>query len=87
MMHNTHDAEDGVQDSNSEPGRSPRQTTANNHEEYTSAPKFCTNWNVREGWIQSRVNINRFVVALAMESRLVSSVPVIPGPSIVHHVM
>jgi hypothetical protein len=52
MMENTHDEQDGVQDSNSEPRRSPRQTTANNHE-FTSAPKFCTKWNVREGWIQN----------------------------------
>jgi hypothetical protein len=32
MMQNTHDEENGVQDSNSEPRQSPRQTTANNHE-------------------------------------------------------
>jgi hypothetical protein len=55
MMQNTFDEDDGVEDSNQEPRRSPRQTTANNHE-LTSAPKNCTRWNLREGWIQNCKN-------------------------------
>jgi hypothetical protein len=55
MMHNTFHEDNGVEDSNQEPRRSPRQTTANNHE-LTSAPQNCTRWNVREGWIQNCKN-------------------------------
>lgn len=52
MMENTLDEEDEVEDSNNEPRRSPRQTTANNHE-LRSAPKHCTKWNVNEGWVKN----------------------------------
>jgi hypothetical protein len=84
MMQNTFDEDDGVEDSNQEPRRSPRQTTTNNHE-LTSAPKNCTRWNVREGWIYKivKIHINRFVVAPGVQLRLVRSVRVIRGRSIV----
>ena len=55
MMQNTYDEDGGVVDSNSEPRRSPRQATVNNHE-LTSAPKNCTKWNVREGWVANCKN-------------------------------
>jgi hypothetical protein len=32
MMQNSYDEDDGIKDSNNEPRRSPRQTTANNHQ-------------------------------------------------------
>jgi hypothetical protein len=54
-LSNTFDEDDGVEDSSQEPRRSPRQTTANNHE-LTSAPKNCTRWNLREGWIANCKN-------------------------------
>jgi hypothetical protein len=55
MMQNTYDEDNGVEDSNSEPRQSLRQATANNHV-LTSAPKNCTKWNVREGWITNCKN-------------------------------
>jgi hypothetical protein len=79
MMHNTHDEDDGVEDSNSEPRQSPRQTTANNHELtsiITSAPKNCTKLNVREGWIANCKNPNQQVrcsTGCATQNRMFSS--------------
>jgi hypothetical protein len=55
MMQNVFDEDDGVEDSNSEPRRSPRQTTANNHR-LLKAPTYCTKWNVREGWVKNCKN-------------------------------
>ena len=81
------DEKNGVEDRNSKPRRSPRQATANNHV-LASAPKNCSKWNVREGWVKIvEIHINRFVAAPVVQRSLVRSIPVIREHSIVHHTM
>jgi hypothetical protein len=88
MMQNSYDEDDGIEDSNNEPRRSPRQTTANNHQ-LTMAPIHCTQWNLKDGYGCQivKTHTNRLVAAPGVQHRLVHSVPVIREPSFVHHVM
>jgi hypothetical protein len=55
MMEKSYDEDDGIEDSNNEPRRSPRQTTANNHQ-LTMAPLYCTKWSIKDGWLQTCKN-------------------------------
>jgi hypothetical protein len=52
MMENNYDEDDRIEDSNNEPRRSPRQTTANNHQ-LTMAPIHCTQCNLKDGWVSN----------------------------------
>jgi hypothetical protein len=51
MMQHSYNEDDGIEDSNNEPRRSPRQTTASNHQ-LTMAPIHCTQWNLK-GWMSN----------------------------------
>jgi hypothetical protein len=55
MMENIYDEDDGIEDSNNEPRRSPRQTTVNNHK-LTMAPLHCTQWTIKDGWVENCKN-------------------------------
>jgi hypothetical protein len=55
MMQNNYDEDDGIEDSNNEPRRSPRQTTVNNHQ-LTMAPLYCTKWSLKDGWLPNCKN-------------------------------
>jgi hypothetical protein len=55
MDENIYNEDDGIEDSNNEPRRSPRQTTVNNHK-LTMAPLHCTQWNIKDGWVENCKN-------------------------------
>ena len=70
-------------------GSSPNKGTTNNHV-LTSAPKDCTTWNIREGWVENCKNPYQqvhYVAAPFVQDRLDRSVPVIQEHYIVHHAM
>jgi hypothetical protein len=54
-MQNIYNEDDGIEDSNNEPRRSPRQTTVNNHQ-LTMSPLYCTKWSLKDGWMPNCKN-------------------------------
>jgi hypothetical protein len=86
-MEISYDEDDGIEDSNNEPRRSPRQMTANNHQ-LTMAPLYCTKRRIKDGWLRTCKNPyqkSRCSTGCTTQTRTLCSCD--PGSSIVHHAM